>query len=217
VFVVYNSDISFLLPLFSLHNPTPFLPMKITYNSPVVLTFTLICTVVMLVDSYSIGGFTQSLFTVYPDMNYADPLTYFRMVSHVAGHASWGHLVGNLTLILLLGPMLEEKYGSRNLLLMILVTALVTGILSATVFSSGLLGASGVVFMFIILSSLTNFRAGQIPLTFILVVVLFLGNEFVSSFANDNIAQFAHIAGGICGSVFGYLVGNGNNKPAILS
>lgn len=185
--------------------------MKITYNSPVVLTFTLVCTVVMLIDSYSIGGLTQSLFTVYPDMSLTDPLSYFRLVSHTIGHASWDHLVGNLTLILLLGPMLEEKYGSKTLLLMMFITALVTGILSAAIFSSGLLGASGIVFMFIILSSLTNFRLGQIPLTFLLVVVLFLGNEFVSSFANDNIAQFAHIAGGICGSVFGYKVGNGKS------
>lgn len=186
--------------------------MRITYNSPAVLTFTLICTAVMLLDDFTMHGLTRSLFTVYPDMELADPVTYFRLVSHAAGHAGWGHLVSNLTLILLLGPMLEEKYGSQKLLIMMFITALVTGILTTTLFNAGLLGASGIVFMYIILSSLTNFRSGQVPLTFILVVLLFLGNEVVTSFEDDNISQFAHIIGGVCGSVFGYSTGNGKNQ-----
>ncbi len=191
--------------------------MKITYNSPVVLTFTLICTIIMSVDSFSFEGFTRALFTVYPNMSIGDPLTYFRLASHALGHADWGHLVSNLTLILLLGPMLEEKYGSKLLLAMMFVTALVTGILSATVFAAGLMGASGIVFMFILLSSLTNFRSGHIPLTFVLVMVLFLGNEVISSFQEDNIAQFAHVLGGVCGSIFGYQFGKSVVRKAWFS
>ncbi|QQS29433.1 MAG: rhomboid family intramembrane serine protease [Sphingobacteriales bacterium] len=187
--------------------------MKITYNSPVVLSFTLICTIIMSLDSFSFEGLTRGLFTVYPDMDIADPLTYFRLASHSIGHADWGHLVSNLTLILLLGPMLEEKYGSKMLMIMMLITTLITGILSAAVFSSGLLGASGIVFMFILLSSLTNFKSGHIPLTFLLVMILFLGNEVISSFQEDNIAQFAHIIGGVCGGIFGYRFGKSENYP----
>jgi membrane associated rhomboid family serine protease len=66
------------------------------------------------------------------------------------------------------------------------------------------MGASGIVFMFIILSSLTNFRSGDIPLTFILVILLFLTREILEAFGNDNISQFAHVLGGITGSVFGF-------------
>ena len=178
--------------------------MKITYNSPVILTYALLCTAVMIINNNYIDGI-MSLFTVMPDMNYQNPISYFRLASHVVGHGSWEHLVGNFTFILLLGPMLEEKYGSINLLLMMLITAVVTGLLNVTFFETGLLGASGIVFMFILLSSLTNFRASHIPLTFLLVVSLFLGKEIMMALANDNISQFAHIIGGICGGVFGYL------------
>jgi membrane associated rhomboid family serine protease len=103
--------------------------------------------------------------------------------------------------------MLEEKYGSNNLLTMMFLTALITGILNVVFFSSGLLGASGIVFMMILLSSMTNLRQGKIPLTFVLVVFLFLGKEVLSIFQNNNISEFAHIVGGICGAIFGFMGG----------
>ena len=58
--------------------------------------------------------------------------------------------------------------------------------------------------MFIILASITNLEKGTIPLTFILVVVLYLGGEIVHSFSNDDISQLTHILGGIIGSFFGF-------------
>ena len=97
---------------------------------------------------------------------------------------------------------------------MIIVTALVTGLLHILFASllgdpmvnEGLLGASGIVFMLIILSSLTNFQKGTIPLTFILVAILFLGKEIYAGLtAEDNISQLAHIGGGICGGILGFI------------
>jgi membrane associated rhomboid family serine protease len=100
--------------------------------------------------------------------------------------------------------MLEENYGSKELLVMIVITALVTGVLNILLFKSALMGASGVVFMMILLSSFTNFTMGEVPLTFILVLILYMGAQLFSSFGSDNISQFAHIAGGLCGSFFGF-------------
>ncbi|MGB0432614.1 MAG: rhomboid family intramembrane serine protease [Bacteroidia bacterium] len=177
--------------------------MRISYNSPVILTFTVICAIVMLLESVLLPGITRAAFTVYPSFSFLNPLDYLRIFSHAIGHANWAHLVSNFTFILLLGPILEEKYGSKHLLIMMFVTALITGILNVLFFSTGLLGASGIVFMLIILSSITNIRQGEIPLTFILISLLFLGQEFLSAFKNDNISQFAHIIGGVCGGFFG--------------
>ncbi|MEO1653978.1 MAG: rhomboid family intramembrane serine protease, partial [Bacteroidota bacterium] len=74
-------------------------------------------------------------------------------------------------------------------------------------FNNALLGASGVVFMMILLVSFANARKGTIPLTFILIALLFLGKEIYSAlFTHDNISQFAHIIGGLCGGVFGYVI-----------
>ena len=179
--------------------------LRVRYNAPVVLTYTLIAIAVMAVASMTGGQLTARWFSVYPPMEFTHPAAYFRLVSHAAGHAGWGHLAGNFVFVLLLGPVLEEKYGSLNLAEMILITAAVTGLVSILLFSHRLLGASGVVFMFIVLSSFVNVRQGEIPLTFVLVVILFIGKEVLDSVKTDNISQFAHIAGGLCGAGFGYL------------
>ena len=131
---------------------------------------------------------------------------WISLLTHVAGHTSWTHLFANFSLILLIGPMLEESYGTLALLVMIAITALVTGILNVVFSPYPLMGASGVVFMMILLASFTNFSKGEIPLTFILVVVLYLGDQLLKSIGtgSDTIAYFAHIAGGFCGGLFGF-------------
>jgi len=179
--------------------------MKIRYNAPVSLTFSFMCLVVLILSMFTGGASTRLLFSLQGTMQASDPLAWIRLFTHVLGHADWNHVLGNLSFILLLGPILEEKYGSRSTVVMIVITALITGILNILFFSTGLLGASGVVFMFILLASFTNINQGEIPLTFILIVTMYLAKEIIASFANDNISQFAHIIGGTCGSLFGFV------------
>ena len=108
----------------------------------------------------------------------------------------------------------KEKYGSRNLLMTILVTALVTGLVQFIFFpGTALLGASGVVFMMIVLNSFTEMRRGGIPLTMLLVVALYLGNEVVDGLSeSDNICQMTHIVGGLCGIVFGFTLARAKKR-----
>ena len=178
--------------------------MSIKYNSPVILTFALICTAVFFLDTF-LAGTVMGFFAVGNSVDITNPLSIFSLFSHVVGHGSMDHLLGNMTFILLLGPIMEEKYGSRFTLFMILITALITGLLNVTFFDTGLLGASGIVFMLILLVSFTNTNGGEIPLTFILVALLFVGKEVLQIMGSDQVSQFAHIIGGICGSVFGFL------------
>jgi membrane associated rhomboid family serine protease len=187
--------------------------MRIRYNAPVILTFTLLSTAVLIIDQI-LGGFTETFFASYPAFS-GSILDFLRLFTHVIGHQSWLHLMSNFSFILLIGPVLEEKYRSGPLLMMVLVTALVTGILNILLFSTGLMGASGIVFMLILLSSFTNIRSGEIPLTFVLIVVLFLAKEFINAFAQDNVSQFAHIIGGICGGLFGFLFTKSKPPPAV--
>lgn len=200
--------------------PLTFETMRIQYNSPVILTFTLLSTLVFVLQFFTPFQVID-YFTIVPSAwSWSDPVSYLSLVSHIFGHGgngaateeAWAHLMGNFTIILLIGPILEEKYGSRDLLFMILATALLTGILQVSFFKTGLLGASGIVFMMIILGSFTNSRLGTIPMTFILVALLFLGQEIYRSFGEDNVSQFAHIIGGICGGVFGFFLEGGNKK-----
>jgi GlpG protein len=102
--------------------------------------------------------------------------------------------------------MLEEKYGSKIILKVMLVTALVTGIINYIFFwNIGLCGASGIVFAFIIMASFTGFRDGEISLTFLLVAVIFIGQQIYEGImVQDNISNMAHITGGLVGAVVGY-------------
>ncbi len=181
--------------------------MKIRYNAPVVLNFALLSVLVLFINPFS-GGNLISLWFVVPGQGSFDTgsiVSYVHLFSHIAGHVSWEHLLGNFAIILLVGPILEEKYGSFSLLFMILVTALVTGLLNSFLFEGALLGASGVAFMMILLAPFTNTKQGEIPLTFILIIALYIVKEVFQSFQSNNIAEFAHIAGGFCGSIFGFI------------
>ena len=175
--------------------------IQISFNSPVILAFTIACFIVLLVDKITGGVSTNALFSVYRS-SLLSPLTYFRFFGHVLGHAGWEHFIGNIMLILVVGPLLEEKYGSANILFVILATALVTGIVNFIFFPyTQLLGASGVVFALILLSSFAGFEEGKIPFTFILVAVIYIGEQvYQGIFVQDNIANLTHIVGGGVGS-----------------
>jgi membrane associated rhomboid family serine protease len=178
---------------------------KLKYNAPVILTFGFLCTAVLVAGAL-LPGLIPSWFAVGPrgSFRFNSIHSYVTLFSHVLGHSSWEHLVGNMLFILVVGPLLEEIYGTSEMVFMIAVTAFVTGLANILFFSTGLLGASGIVFMLVLLASFTNFRRGEIPLTFILVLLLYVGREVVASFSRDDISQFAHIAGGFCGSLFGF-------------
>jgi membrane associated rhomboid family serine protease len=182
--------------------------MKIKYNAPTTLTFAFVCAVVLILNQTILKGIapSQSLFAVGPRGSFSVKSVRcgITLFTHVIGHADWNHLISNFSLILLIGPILEANYGSRALLLMIACTALITGVLNTLLFPSYLMGASGIVFMMILLASFTNFNEGEIPLTFILILILYIGREVFNSFRQDNISEFAHIVGGLCGSLFGF-------------
>ncbi len=179
--------------------------LKITFNSPVVLGFIFISLAVLILGFLTMGKSNELLFMTYHSSP-VNPLTYLRFFTHVLGHGGWAHYIGNASYILLLGPMLEEKYGSARIMQVILITAAVTGVVNYILFwNVALCGASGVVFAFILLTSFTSFKNGEIPLTFILVAIVFIGQQvYEGLFLQDDISNLSHILGGVVGAVVGY-------------
>ena len=171
------------------------------------LTFVIISFGVMVANYLTAGLSNQLLFMTYHS-SLASPLTYVRMFTHVLGHSGWSHYIGNMMYMLLLGPMLEEKYGSRAIVEVILVTGLVTGLVTWFLFPNiALCGASGVVFAFIMMTSFTSFKEGEVPLTVILVAIIFIGQQIYEGiFVQDDISNMAHILGGIVGAIAGYVL-----------
>lgn len=180
---------------------------KLSFNSPVVLSMTLLCFIALILDWITKGYTNNLLFSVY-NSSLLNPLTYVRFFGHVLGHAGIDHFMGNIMLLLVVGPMLEEKYGSSNILFVILSTALITGLVNYIFFPHvQLLGASGVVFAFILLAPFTGVKKGTVPITFILVAALYIGEQIYSGiFIQDNIAHLTHIIGGIVGASLGFVM-----------
>lgn len=188
--------------------------LRITFNAPVVLSLVAISFLATLLNYITDGASGRMLFMTYHS-SLLSPLTWVRAIIHIFGHADWSHLIGNMSYLLLLGPMLEEKYKSSTLAIVIVLTALATSLVNYIFFPYiALCGASGVVFAFILLSSFTSFKDGEIPLTFILVALFFLGQQVYEGITvQDNISNTAHIVGGIVGGITGYVLNkSGKNE-----
>ena len=187
--------------------------LRLSFNAPAVLTFTALCVIVQVISMLTRGESNRVLFSVYR-ASLLDPLTWIRCVTHVLGHAGWEHLLGNIMYILILGPMIEEKYGTATTAFIMAATALVIGIINMVFFPGVmLLGASGIVFAFILIASITIREDNTIPVTFILVAVLYLGQQIWQGlFSQDNVSQMAHIVGGAVGAVLGFLLGKARQK-----
>jgi len=182
---------------------------KIEYNAPVVLTFSLLAAFIFVIDLMVPYNLIENFFVYYGGVR---PLDWLRLFLWPFGHASFDHLFGNLSIILLIGPLLEEKYSSRYLAFGMVLTTIVVGAFQALFSSGGILGASGIVFMMIIMTSFTRKpkidpeteeieeRKNTIPLTFVIIAILYLGREIYNGlFIANNISEMGHILGAIVG------------------
>lgn len=174
------------------------------FASPVTLGFAGMSLLALVLSALTGGGANRLLFSVYR-FSPGDALSYVRLFLHVLGHADFAHLAGNMTLFLVLSPLVEKHFGARQYLLMLALTALITGLFHILLsVGTQSMGASGVVFMLILLSAASGSKEGKIPITLVLVGILYLGREVSDLITQkDNISQLAHIIGGLCGMGFG--------------
>ncbi|MBQ4011549.1 MAG: rhomboid family intramembrane serine protease [Erysipelotrichales bacterium] len=177
---------------------------KISWNSPVILWFVFICTAALGLNYLTGGKSNRLVFEVYRS-SLKDPLFYVRLFGHIFGHVNFAHFANNMMYILLLGPIVEEKYGSKNLVLLMAITAVVTGLVQVLLFPrTALLGASGIVFLLIMMSAVVG-EGKDIPLTLILVVVVYFGNQIAEGLVEaDKVSQLTHIIGGVIGLAGGW-------------
>lgn len=177
----------------------------IQYNSVVILTLFFICLGVMILDTITKGKTTNAFFSTTTNDNLLNPFTYVKWFTYALGHLNWEHFIHNFLYILLIGPLVEEKYGSMNLVYMMLITAGVGGLFNRLFCKNKrALGASGLGFMLIVLSSFVNIQTGKIPLTVVLIIIFYLVKEVIHGLTKkDNISHGGHLLGGLCGLIFG--------------
>ena len=213
---------------------------KFEYDSPLTLSFVLICAVIFVFDALVLKlkliplmltcpgakeGFPPELMQLFAKstaaFDFANPLHYLGMILHIFGNASFPQLFVNSLIILILGTILEERYGSSVLALMIAISALVSGVLNACISPLPVSGATSVAFMMIILASLMTLTKRKVLCTWLLAFILYFayrlyvcsvcpisvsdGESAFVVFLRKNITTFTSLAGGICGSLFGFL------------
>ena len=180
---------------------------KFQYNATVILSFFFICLIILIIDKIMRGKFSTMFFSSGRNDSLLNPLTYFKLVSHSLGHSNWDHLYSNFLKILLIGPLIEEKYSSYQLLIMMIITSLIIGIINRLFSKNRILGASGIAYMLIVLCSFVNIEDGKIPLTLVLILLFFVVDEIINLLRRkkDGVSHLGHVTGAICGLILGIL------------
>ncbi len=185
--------------------------INIDIDAPVTVTFSMISILLFVLDSFVVKGKWTALFMSSPaaggDFLFVPNkvLSYVRLVMYSFSAVSWEVLITNLIFILLLGPSMEERYGSVIIGLMMLVSALFSGVLNACFCKNSIVGCTPIVFMMIFLNSFLSFSKKKIPSSFVLVFILFIVREIFVKNPNGVVGIFIGIAGGLCGSLFAFL------------
>ncbi|MBP5678736.1 MAG: rhomboid family intramembrane serine protease [Bacilli bacterium] len=178
--------------------------IQFDYNSKVILTYLFICLGAWFLNIITRGKTNKLFFESYRSSP-LNPLTYIRMFTHCIGHKDFDHFISNFLYILLVGPMIEEKYGSINLIIMFALTSLVIALYNIIFTNNTILGASGNVYMLIVLSSFTNISEGKIPLTVLLILIFYVVGEIKRSLLEQNkkVYHDGHLIGALCGLLLG--------------
>lgn len=190
----------------------------IVVNAPVLLGFCTICVLLHIIKMTIWDSMGQYL-GVHDTWDTFRLLQYTSLITHIFAHADIWHLRGNMMHLLLTGPSVEHAFGSKNLLIIILVVAVSSAF--AHIFIgrnySHQLGASGVVFACILLNSLVSAENGKIPLSFILTALLYLGEEFVKLVLQTGAtSHHAHLVGGVVGAIAGFYLHKQNQDKKTI-
>lgn len=177
-----------------------------SYNSVVIISYFLICLTILILNNISKGKLNN--FLTIKKGSILNPMNYIRLITSGLCHKDWAHFRNNFIIILLIGPMLEEKYGSIELLEMLLITTTVTTVCHSLIHKSASIGASDNVYMMVVLCSIVNIINGKIPITLVLIFLFYLADEIIKSLGKnkDNVAHDSHIIGAICGFIYGYFI-----------
>ncbi len=189
--------------------------IRIKYNAPVSLTFILLSSLVLFLNTNVNEFLISNWFTADGTIsfNYSDPLGYIKFISHLLGHTDINHFMGNAIYLILLGPILEEKYNSKTLLGLILVTAIISSLVNAFFVDTYMLGASGIVYLFIVLVSFTNIEKGEFPLSVVVVLGFYIYKELSREDAGD-ISVLTHLIGAFIGLLYGLITVMGGFTPS---
>ena len=188
------------------------LKLKFHYDSPVMLSFALITLIIFVLDACALKGKLKDMWLLAPTaaggqfpFSFSDFPSILRLFIHVFGYSQSEVLICNLIFILLLGPQMEERYGSVIIGIMIFVSSLFSGVLNACFCKNAVCGAEPVVFMLILLWTMMQLSRSKISASAIAVIALFIAMLVSRKNPNGLVGVSVIVAGGLCGSLFAFL------------
>lgn len=186
--------------------------LNFLYDAPVTLTFAILAVIIFILYTTVLKDKIGTSILISPTsskgtlpFSFKDPLSYFRLIFHILGFTDKSVLISDLIFILLLGPQMEERYGSVVIGVMIFVSALFSGVLNACFCVNPICGASAPVFMLILLYALMFLTKKKISATSLAIIILFVFREVIQGNPNGIVGVVINIAGGLCGSLFALL------------
>lgn len=186
--------------------------LKISLDAPVTTFFALFSLILFTVDTIFLKGkLSLGIFSSPTSASGSLPFSvssatsYLRLILYIFGAASWTSLLVNLLFVLLLGPAMEERYGSVVIGIMMIVSALFSGVLNACFCTVSLQGCLPLVFMMIFLNSFMSFSKKKVPLSFVMIFIFFIAYELIEKSPSQLVGIIICIAGGLCGSLFAFL------------
>jgi rhomboid protease GluP len=173
---------------------------RIEFNAPVMVCYALAAVTATILP-------VQGKLAIHGPIRLLDGDFLLSLFTWTLAHGGMTHLLSNFVVILLAGPLLEDRFGSLRMLGVLVTASVLVGLAHCILDPRGaLIGASGTVFCLIMLTAMLAGQSGTIPLTMLLVATLYLGRELAGLFANDGISQTAHILGGVLGVMLGLVM-----------
>ncbi len=145
-------------------------------------------------------------------MDVRAPLDYVRLFAHVLGSDSWIPLLRNVLVLLVLGRSAEEGAGSLPLAVMLLLSALVSGVIACLLPGLSAQGPDPLIFMLLLLNFFISLSGSVISFSWILAFLAFTALRAYGIIAplvpaspmdmlKSCIPIFISLAGGIAGSI----------------
>lgn len=182
------------------------------FDAPVTIVFCLISVILFAFDTFVFKGtlnerILSSPTTISGTLPFmiSKPASYFRLILYAFSASNFILLLSNLLFLLMLGPAMEERYGSVVIGIMTGVSVLFSGVLNACFCETSLRGCMPVIFMMIFLNSFMSFSKKKIPVSFILIFILYTAKETAGKKLSETVGLIICISGGLCGSLFAFL------------
>ncbi len=185
--------------------------LQLVFNSPVIVISALLSIVVLILHNSVVPNLIEIACSsntaplTEHAFNPINPLHYIRLFTLIFGHYTMQSLCLNLVIILLLGPRVEERFGSVLVMVMFAITSFVTGILSALFLQNPICGLDGIAMLLVILTLFECANLKEISFNYLILLVLLFVNSIVLSVQQNYYGILLHYLGSLCAGSFGFL------------